>query len=204
MKESYELLGLSETASTEEIEARYRELKAKYNEEKWQDGEAGSYAARMLGKLDAAYEDIMDERRERGEKTSESGTSAFDDVASAIRSGDLSRAQQLLDAFNERNAEWHYLQSVVFFKKNWINESKKQLEIAMQMDGANAKYREAYEKLNARTQYQKQTGGAPNTNPNPASGGEQMGGNWCANCASMCYTFLCVNCLFNLCCNCCR
>ena len=92
MKESYELLGLSETASTEEIEARYRELKAKYNEEKWQDGEAGSYAARMLGKLDAAYEDIMDERRERGEKTSESGTSAFDDVASAIRSGDLSRA----------------------------------------------------------------------------------------------------------------
>ena len=118
MKESYELLGLSETASTEEIEARYRELKAKYNEEKWQDGEAGSYAARMLGKLDAAYEDIMDERRERGEKTSESGTSAFDDVASAIRSGDLSRAQQLLDAFNERNAEWHYLQSVVFYKKN--------------------------------------------------------------------------------------
>lgn len=85
-----------------------------------------------------------------------------------------------------------------------MNESKKQLEIAIQMDGANSKYREAYDKLKARADYRQQSGGAPNTNPDPnmAQGGEQMGGNWCANCASMCYTFLCVNCLFNLCCNC--
>ena len=200
--ENYELLQVSESATDEEIKESYERLKAKYDEEKWKDGEEGNHAARMLGKIEAAYNEIMEERREKRANTS--GTSAYEEVSACIRNGDINRAQQLLDAFNERNAEWHYLQSVVFFKKNWINESKKQLEIAMQMDGANAKYREAYEKLNARTQYQKQTGGAPNTNPNPASGGEQMGGNWCANCASMCYTFLCVNCLFNLCCNCCR
>ena len=154
----------------------------------------------MLGKIDAAYQEIMDERKEQSSNTS--GASAFEEVGSCIRNGDIARAQQLLDGFNERSAEWHYLQSVVFYKKNWMNESKKQLEIAMQMEPDNAKYRGAYEKLNSRTQYTQQTGGAPNTNPNPASGDEQMGGNWCANCASMCYTFLCVNCLFNLCCNC--
>ncbi len=198
MKESYEIFGLDEQASMEEIEAKYRELKEKYNEEKWQDGEAGNNAARMLEKLEAAYADIKDERRERVT----SDDNAFDEVASAIRSGDLARAQQLLDAFNERNAEWHYLQSVVFYKKSWMNESKKQLEIAMQMDGANEKYRSAYEKLKARADYSQQNGGAPNTDPNVSSGEEQMGGNWCTNCASMCYTFLCVNCLFNLCCRC--
>ena len=198
MNENYRLLGVSESATDEEIKASYEALKAKYNEEKWQDGEAGMNAARMLGKLDAAYAEIMDERRERG-KTEES---AFDDVASAIRSGDIARAQQLLDGFNERNAEWHYLQSVVFYKKNWMNESKKQLEIAIQLDGSNEKYRTAYEKLKARAAYNSQTGNAPNTDPNIRSGEEQMGGNWCANCASMCYTFLCVNCLFNLCCSC--
>lgn len=201
MKQSYELLGLDETASTEEVEARYNELKAKYNEEKWQDGEAGNAAARMLEKLDAAYQDILDERRESAEDAYHA-SAAFEDVGAAIRSGDLARAQQLLDGFNERNAEWHYLQSVVFYKKNWINESKKQLEIAIQMDGANEKYRTAYDKLKGRTEYNAQTGGAPNTDPNVNSGGEQMGGNWCTNCASMCYTFLCVNCLFNLCCSC--
>ena len=198
-KEYYELLQVSELATDEEIKASYESLKAKYNEEKWQDGEAGTNAARMLNKLDVAYNEIMDERRESARGNA---SDAYQEVADCIRSGDLSRAQNLLDAFNERSAEWHYLQSVVFYKKNWMNESKKQLEIAMQLDGANPKYRDAYEKLRSRAEYKGQTGGAPNTNPNPASGDEQMGGSWCANCASMCYTFLCVNCLFNLCCGC--
>lgn len=199
-KENYELLQVSETASDEVIKAAYERLKEKYNEEKWLDGEAGVNAARMLGKIEAAYAEIMDERKQRGAQTE--GTSALDEVAAAIRQGDIARAQQLLDAFDERSAEWHYLQSVVFFKKNWMNESKKQLEIAIQLDGTNPKYREAYENLNGRKDYQTQTGGAPHTDANPSSGDEQMGGNWCVNCANFCYTFLCVNCLFNLCCNC--
>lgn len=199
-QENYELLQVSENATDDEIKESYRELKKKYNEERWLDGDAGTQAARMLGKLDAAYEEIMKERRERRRNTE--GTDAFEEVAELIRKGDVAGAQRKLDSFNERNAEWHYLQSVVFYKKNWMNESKKQLEIAIQLDGANPKYQDAYEKLKARADYRQQTGGAANTNPNPASGDEQMGGNWCANCASFCYTFLCVNCLFNLCCSC--
>ena len=200
-KENYKLLQVDENASDEEIKACYERLKAIYNEEKWKDGEEGNHAARMLEKLDTAYNEIMEERREQAQNTS--GASSFEAVGDAIRKGDIARAQQLLDDFNERSAEWHYLQSVVFYKKNWMQESKKQLEIAIQMDGSNSKYREAYEKLKSRADYRQQTGGAPNTNPDPvANGDEQMGGNWCSQCASFCYTFLCVNCLFNLCCNC--
>lgn len=200
-KENYRLLQVDENASDEEIKACYERLKEIYNEEKWKDGEEGNNAARMLEKLDIAYQEIMEERREKASNTS--GASSFEEVGDCIRRGDLARAQQLLDDFNERNAEWHYLQSVVFYKKNWMQESKKQLEIAIQMDGGNAKYREAYDKLKTRADYRQQTGGAPNTNPDPMTNGdEQMGGNWCSQCASFCYTFLCVNCLFNLCCNC--
>ena len=199
-QENYEILQVEESATDEQIKEAYERLKKQYDEEKWQDGEAGNHAARMLGKIETAYSEIMADRREKRQNTE--GANAFEEVSECIRSGDIVRAQTLLDGFNERNAEWHYLQSVVFYKKNWMNESKKQLEIAMQMDAGNPKYREAYDKLNARADYAQQTGGAPNTNPNPASADEQMGGNWCANCASMCYTFLCVNCLFNLCCNC--
>ena len=198
--EYYELLGVSENATDEEIKESYRTLKKKYNEERWLDGEAGNNAARMLQKLDVAYEEIMRERREKVRNTE--GKSGYEEVAELIKKGDLSAAQTALDNFNERGAEWHYLQSVVFYKKNWMNESKKQLEIAIQMDGANAKYRDAYEKLKARTEYKQQTGGAVHTDPDPAPADDQMGGNWCANCASCCYTYLCVNCLFNLCCGC--
>ncbi len=198
--EYYELLGVSENATDEEIKESYRTLKKKYNEERWLDGEAGNNAARMLQKLDVAYEEIMRERREKARNTE--GKSGYEEVAELIKKGDLSAAQTALDNFNERGAEWHYLQSVVFYKKNWMNESKKQLEIAIQMDGSNAKYRDAYEKLKARTEYKQQTGGAVHTDPDPAPADDQMGGNWCANCASCCYTYLCVNCLFNLCCGC--
>ena len=197
-KENYELLQVDELATDEEITESYERLKAKYNEEKWQDGEPGNYAARMLGKLDAAYAEIMDERREKRQNTS--GASAFEAVGDAIRAGDLARAQELLDGFNERTAEWHYLQSVVFYKKNWMNESKKQLEIAIQLDGSNAKYREAYDKLNARTQYRKETGSAPNVNPDPEADSDQMGGNACVN---LCNACACASCLWN-CCYCCR
>lgn len=199
MKEHYEILQVEESATDEEITQAYERLKKKYNEDKWLPGEAGNEAARMLEKLDTAYRELMDERRE---SRTAGDNSAFEEVAECIRKGEIARAQSLLDGFNVRSAEWHYLQSVVFYKKNWINESKKQLEIAIQMDESNTKYRQAYENIKGKAEYRGQDGGAPNTNPNPAAGDEQMGGNWCANCVSYCYTCLCVNCLFNLCCSC--
>lgn len=198
-QENYRILEVEEGATDEEIKASYERLKAKYNEEKWQEGEAGNEAARMLDKLDAAYREVMDERKENSKATD--GTDAYKEVTDAIRAGNIPHAQELLDGFNERSAEWHYLQSVVFYKKNWLTDSKKQLEIAIQMDGTNAKYKDAYEKLKSQTDYNAQTGGAPNINTNPAPETE-MGGNWCSTCASMCYTYMCVNCLFNLCCGC--
>ena len=48
MNEYYELLGLDENATDEELKARFEELKAKYSEERWLDGEAGNQAAKML------------------------------------------------------------------------------------------------------------------------------------------------------------
>ena len=199
-RQYYDWLGVSESASDEEIEARYNELKKKYSEDRFLEGEAGNEAARMLNRIETAYNEIMTERRERRSASNE--TSSYAKVEQLIREGKIAEAQAALDAFNERHAEWHYLQSVVFYRKSWINESKKQLEIAIQMDGTNAKYRDAYEKLKARTEYKQQTGGAVHTDPDPAPAEDQMGGNWCANCASCCYTYLCVNCLFNLCCGC--
>ena len=106
-KENYELLQIDENASDEEVKEAYRTLKKKYNEDMWLDGEAGNEAARMIVKIDAAYEEIMNERRERGRNSD--GANAYEEVSAAIRRGDISGAQSLLDGFNERGAEWHYL-----------------------------------------------------------------------------------------------
>ena len=203
MKEYYKLLGVSETATDEEIEARYYELREKYNEDRWLDGEAGNEAARMLTKLDVAYAEIKEARKEQSKNTE--GESSFEEITALLKENKINEAQARLDDFNERSAEWHYLQAVVFYKKNWTSDSKKQLEIAIQMDPDNQKYRSAYGKMNAKNNYEQQEyqrRQQETQNPYSRQPDEQMGGNACSNCISCCYTYLCVDCLFSLCCGC--
>ncbi len=203
MKEYYKFLGLKENATDEEITLRYEELKAKYSEERWQDGEAGNEAARNLTKLETAYRELLAARKET--QTNTQGQDAFEEISELLKNNQISQAQAKLDAFNERPAEWHYLQAVVYYKKNWTNDSKKQLEIAMEMEPENEKYRAAYGKMNARAQQQYEQNQQQTQNPYARGGYDsqpQMGGNACSECISCCYTYLCVNCLFNLCCGC--
>lgn len=206
MKEHYQLLGLTEEATDEEITARYNELHAKYNEDKWLEGEAGNEAARLLTKLETAYQEIMATRKEQNRNTE--GKNALEEISELLKEDKVTEAQARLDAFGERSAEWHYLQAVVFYKRNWSNESKKQLEIAMEMDPDNQKYRSAYGKMNAKEDFEKQQQNQQSQNQqNPYTSGmpmdddPQMGGaNGCSNCVSCCYTWLCVDCLFSCCC----
>ncbi len=205
MKEYYEFLGLAETATDEEIDARYRELKAKYSEDRWLDGESGNEGARNLTRLETAYRELTAARKETQRNTE--GKDAYEEIAELLKSNEISAAQAKLDAFNERPAEWHYLQAVVYYKKNWTNDSRKQLEIAMEMDPSNQKYRAAYGKMNARQneqyqQHQQQTQNPYSRQNAPYDEPQQMGGNACSECISCCYTYLCVDCLFSLCCGC--
>ncbi len=202
-KSNLELLGLSEGATEEEIKEAYARLRAKYLEDRFKDGEEGNEAARMLTKLDTAYNELMSELAE--DQTAAEGGTSFDRVEELIRSGDIQEAQRVLDSFNERSARWHYLQSVVFYKKNWMNESKKQLEIAMQLEPDNDKYKEAYRKLSDRIkgaaqQPQGENRGVYEGQTMQSADQDQMGGNFCSWCIQCCAINMCVNML----CNCCR
>ena len=203
-KKTLELLGLSENASAEEIKSAYEALRAKYLEDRFLEGEAGNNAAKMLTKIEVAYNELMTEFNE--DAAAEDGGASFSRVEELLKAGDLQEAQRIMDSFNERTAYWHYLQSVIFYRKNWINESKKQLEIAIQLEPDNDKYKEAYRKLNDKinfnsnqnqngydSQYRGQT-----MDSDPRQ--DQMGGGFCENCINCCYTYMCVSCLCNGCC----
>ena len=202
-KKNLELFGLSEGATKEEITAKYDELRAKYLEERFMDGEVGNNAANMLTKIDAAYSDLMNEFSESA-ASSEDGDN-FTRVEELLKDGNLSEAQRVLDSFNERGARWHFLQSVLFYRKNWVNESKKQLEIAIQLDPENEKYKETYKKLNDKINYDSQRSSNESVYQGQTvnSGDEnQMGGNFCANCIECCYCNMMLNICLNCLCNC--
>ena len=199
-KKNLELFGLSEGATKEELNAAYETLRAKYLEERFMDGEVGNNAANMLTRLETAYNDLIREFSESAAASEEGGS--YTRVEELLKDGNLTEAQRELDSFNERGGRWHYLQSVLFYRKNWVNESKKQLEIAIQLEPDNEKYKETYRKLNEKIKndaqrtsdsvYQGQTVNSADEN--------QMGGNFCANCIECCYINMCINCLCNSCC----
>ena len=199
-KKNLELLGLSEGASADEITAAYGALRAKLLEDRFLDGEQGNNAAKMLTKIDVAYNELMAELNENA--TAEDGGASFARVEELIKAGDISEAQRVLDGFNERTAQWHFLQSVVFYRKNWINESKKQLEIAIQLEPNNDHYKETYRKLVDKINYDSKTADGQYDGQTMSSvpQQEQMGGGFCANCLDCCYTYLCLNCFCNTCC----
>lgn len=192
MREYYKILGVDPSATDEEVKSAYKILKEKYQKERFLEGEAGNEAARNLTRLENAYAEIMEARNFN---TYESKVQDFSEVVNYIKSGQLNLAQEKLDGFSDRTAEWHYLQSVIYYKKNWINESKKQLEIAMEMDPDNGKYKDAYLKFNMRNSYQNQfnSGNATYQNVND----RQMGGDACSTMADCCTTWCCIQLLCN-------
>lgn len=202
-KKNLELFGLSEGATKEEITAKYDELRAKYLEERFMDGEVGNNAANMLTRIETAYGDLMRELAESA-VTGEDGDN-FTRVEELLKDGNLTEAQRILDGFNERGGRWHFLQSVLFYRKNWVNESKKQLEIAIQLEPDNEKYKETYKKLNDKIKYDSQHSSNDSVYQGQTlnSGDEnQMGGNFCANCIECCYCNMMLNICLNCLCNC--
>lgn len=216
-KYNLEILGLEEGADEQEVKQAYDALREKYLEERFMDGERGNNAAKMLTKIETAYNELLTELRET---SVQDGGETYATVENYIKDGNIQEAQRVLDGFNERGAQWHYLQSVVFYRKNWMNESKKQLEIAIQLDAENEKYKEAYRKLNDKINYDANASAGANAQNGGAQGGAgepnrsayqgqtmedvqtdgQMGGNVCAQCLDCCYTYLCISCLCDGCC----
>ena len=207
-KRNLEILGLGEGATKEQIEEAYAALREKYLEERFADGEVGNNAARMLTKIETARNELLSELAEAENSAENGGGTAYTKVEELIKDGNIDEAQRLLDSFNERPAQWHYLQSVVFYRKNWINESKKQLEIAMHLDPGNQKYKDSYTKLNEKMQYDAANHASEGANQSAYRGQDmsgaqdgQMGGNFCTDCLTCCYANLCLNCMCNMCCN---
>ena len=199
-KKNLELFGLTEGATKEELNAAYEALRAKYLEERFMDGEVGNNAANMLTRIETAYSDLLREFSESA--TSSEEGDAYVRVEELLKEGNLSEAQRVLDSFNERGGKWHYLQSVLFYRKNWVSESRKQLEIAIQLEPDNEKYKETYKKLNEKINYDSQRSQEGVYQGQTVNSGDenQMGGNFCANCIECCYINMCINCLCNSCC----
>ena len=197
---AYEILGLTESATREEVEERYLELREKYQRDRFLPGDEGEEASEKLQQLEVAHRDILIAMDEAEQANTFTEDTDYTKIQELITSGKLDDAQKLLDERTTRDAEWHYIQSILFYKRNWFLESKKQLELACQMEPDNQRYKQSLEKLTKILASNTISPDQMRTNSRPTDDGRRVGaGN------GTCTGSTCTDCLLcNLCCNCCQ
>ncbi|MBD5131380.1 MAG: hypothetical protein HDT28_02120 [Clostridiales bacterium] len=146
MKDPYAVLGLDRNTDPKTLKAKYDELHAKYSEQRFKSGEEGNEGARKLQELEEAWV-VINANIERDSKTS-SFDGDYSKIDMLIRDGKYNEAQDILDSIQDRKGEWHYMQAIVFYKREWLTEAKTQLEMAIRDEPENRKYRESLDKLN--------------------------------------------------------
>lgn len=199
MSDPYRILGVSPSATDEEVKSAYRELAKKYHPDKYAGSPLADLAGEKMKEINEAYDTIMKERRSRGNAQGGysgsnsaygySQNSSFGDVRSYIMSGRIADAEQILDGIPQerRNAEWYFLKATVLYKRGWLDEAYGDFSQACRMDPGNLEYREAFNRVSGQ-----RSGMYGGYNPNV----RQYGGcDGCDICTSLCVA--------NMCCNCC-
>ena len=170
MNDPYQILGVPETATDEEVKRAYRELARKYHPDNYHDNPLADLAQEKMKDINAAYEQITKMRsggRSGGNGYSSaggysgyqqyggqsaSGSSVLQQVRIAIQTGNISRAEALLANYSDHNAEWNFLRGAVCYRRGWMDEAKRYYENACRMDPGNPEYQRALDYMERGTQ----------------------------------------------------
>lgn len=193
MNDPYQILGVSQNASDEEIKRAYRELARKYHPDNYQNNPLADLAEEKMKEINEAY-DILTKSRGAGgysgssgysgggqqyQQKNQEGASTFAQVRNLINQGATDQAEQLLMGTNLRNAEWYFLKGSCAYRRGWLDEALRNYQIAVRMEPNNMEYRQAFNMMQQGGQAYRPAG----------YGAEGM------DACDCCTTMMCLNCL---------
>lgn len=164
MKNPYEVLGVEEGASQEEIKNAYRELCKKYHPDRYEDNPLKDLAEEKMREINEAYDYLMNNRNQSNYRnTYNNGNTYSNGYASEeellyqaridIQNGNISEALNKLDNIRSRNAEWYYLMGIINIRKGWYDAAYQNLNRACSMAPGNTEYRNALNSLSRRNDH---------------------------------------------------
>ncbi len=196
MKDPYTILGVSRTATDEEIKKAYRALARKYHPDNYADSGLADLAEEKMKEINEAYDEIQKIRSGASGSDSFSGSysgassqnSSFARVRQLFNMGQFSEAELILDATpqSERGAEWNFLKGCVLLQRGYIYDAQKHIDTACYLDPSNMEYKAAKQRMRATAS----TYGSPYATSNQAGG--------CSG-SDVCTSLICADCL----CECC-
>jgi hypothetical protein len=199
MTDPYKVLGVSPTASDDEIKQAYRELVRKYHPDKYANTDLAEMATEKMKEVNAAYEEVQRLRKAGGSSHSTGSTGGygytdpsgaqsptFAAIRAYINQGNLDQAHRQLMAIPEsdRAAEWNFLMGCVLLRRGATMDAQQYLDLACAQNPYNSEYRMVRDRLRAQTNAY--TGGY-RTAPSYHTSG-------CTDC-DICSSLLCADCL---------
>lgn len=160
-KDPYKVLGVSPSATDDEIKDAYRALVKKYHPDKFADSDLAELANEKMKEINSAYDQIQKMREggtngagQGGFRPGDSSNSEFyTKVRRFVNSGSVFEAEQMLLSVPEfdRGAEWNYLYACVMVRKGFYADAQRYFDLACNMDPTNSEYRNAREQFRARS-----------------------------------------------------
>ena len=189
-RDPYEVLGVSPSATDDEVKSAYRALARKYHPDHYANNPLSDLAEEKMQEINDAYDAIVRMRKNGGNRTSTGGHTAYGansrhaDIRQMIQQNRIADAEMLLDGIpgHARDAEWFFLKGSVLYKKGWLEEAFSHIQTACRMDPANMEYRQA---LNQMSHY-RQTGGFRTRGGQGMDTCDVCTALWCTDCCCEC------------------
>ena len=196
MKNPYEILGISPSATNEEVRAAYRNLAKKYHPDNYIDSPVADLAEEKMKDINWAYDEILRIRANQQSGNSQnsntssgfssSSTPFYSRIRTMINNGDFNGAESMLNDVkkNERNAEWYFLKGCILTRRGYYFDAIKFIDRACTMDPGNQEYQMMRDNLRAQSHHY---GNQPQGN---------VGG---CNMCDVCSALICLDCLCDAC-----
>ncbi|MDI3509001.1 MAG: molecular chaperone DnaJ [Clostridiales bacterium] len=159
----YEVLGIKEGASEEEIKRAYRDLVRKYHPDQYKDNPLSDLAEEKLKEINEAYDMLMKGRKGGSGRNNSSGQYSsssysqdysygtqqgdYQKVAEYITRGDLVNAERMLNNIPTRDAQWYYFKGVIAARRGRYGVAYDSFQTAVNMDPSNPVYQDALNQM---------------------------------------------------------
>ena len=204
MKDPYEVLGVSRTASDSEIKKAYHELVKKYHPDNYSDNPLADLASEKMKEINEAY-DTITRSRSGGNNSgysqssygyynnsgynssgynnsgySSAGNAQYSQIRGYINYNQLDQAESLLNGMQNRDAEWYFLKGQIAYRRGWLDEARQNFQTAASMNPNNGEYQQSLRTVSGTYSPYRQT-------TYQSSGMDEA--------CNLCNALLCLNCL---------